>query len=559
MLPYSQSGRPLRVDTPLGPDVLLLVALEGAEAVSELFSFHLDLLAPSAPAVDYGALLGQPISVTLEPESLAPRYFHGVARSVAQGRQDEQFVRFEIELVPKFWLWTQRAQSRIFQQRSVPDILRTVLDGLDFELRLSNEYRPRNYCVQYCESDFAFAGRLMEEEGISYFFRHTPEGHKLVLVDSVASLPNYAEPGVVIYEELRGGLRSDERVTSWRKTQQVCSTSTVLWDHSFQLPGQNLQAAAQLPASVRAGTVEHQLSPKDLALEVYDYPGEYAKRYDGVAPGGGDRPDDPPNIFQDNLRTARLRSEERAAQAVQIAGDSNCAGFSAGGKFTLAGHFNGDGGYVLLRVEHAARLNVGYRAGDDAEQLSYENKFRCAPAGLPLRPLRRTPRPTIAGVQTAVVVGPADAEIFVDKYGRVKVQFHWDRQGQKNGDSSCWVRVAQVWAGNRWGAIFWPRIGHEVVVAFLEGDPDRPLIVGSVYNAANMPPTDLPAEAKVGGIKSCSFGGDPAVNFNALYFHDAKGAEYLQMHSETHEVVHSETNKFHYVPYGEFTFRGSLF
>jgi type VI secretion system secreted protein VgrG len=296
-----------------------------------------------------------------------------------------------------------------------------------------------------------------------------------------------------------------------------------------------------------------------LELEIYDYPGAYAKRFDGVAPGGGDRSDDPGNIFQDNQRTARLRSEEQAAQAVAIDGQSNCANFSAGHKFALVNHFNGDGPYVLTRVEHAARLNVGYRAGDESETLNYENTFRCAPLELPLRPLRRTPRPTIAGVQTATVVGPEDAEIFIDKYGRVKVQFPWDRQGQHDGDSSCWLRVAQIWAGNRWGAIFWPRIGHEVVVAFLEGDPDRPLIVGSVYNAANMPPTDLPAEAKVGGIKSCIFGGDPALNFNALYFHDTPGAEYVQMHSESHEIAHSETNKFHYVPHGEFNFRGSMF
>jgi type VI secretion system secreted protein VgrG len=559
MLPYSQAGRPLRVDTPLGPDVLLLVGLDGFEAISELFSFRLEMLAPSAPAVLFDELLAQPISVTLEPDSLTPRWFHGVARSVTQGRLDEQFVGFEMELAPKFWLWTQRSQSRIFQQLSVPDILKQVLDGLDFELQLTGRYLPRNYCVQYRETDFAFASRLMEEEGISYFFRHSADGHKLILIDSVAALPDYADPNLVIYEELRGGLRSDERVTSWRKRQQVRSTTAVLWDHCFQLPGQNLQGEAQLPTSVKAGVIEHKLPPKDVELERYDYPGEYAKRFDGVAPGGGDRADDPAHIFQDNQRTARLRSEEQAAQTMQIEGESNCSRFSAGHKFALTGHFNGDGAYVLTRVEHQARLNVGYRSGDDADVLNYENKFVCAPAELPLRPLCRTPKPRIAGVQTATVVGPADAEIFVDKYGRVKVQFPWDRQGQHNGDSSCWVRVAQFWAGNRWGAIFWPRIGHEVVVAFLEGDPDRPLIVGSVYNVANMPPTDLPGEAKVGGIKSCIFGGDPAINFNALYFHDAKGAEYLQMHSETHEVVHAETNKFHYVPQGEFSFRGSMF
>ena len=150
------------------------------------------------------------------------------------------------------------------------------------------------------------------------------------------------------------------------------------------------------------------------------------------------------------------------------------------------------------------------------------------------------------------------AEIFCDKYGRVKIQFHWDREGKHDADSSCWVRVSQLWAGNRWGAFFWPRVGHEVVVTFVEGDPDRPLIVGSVYNAANMPPPDLPGEATVGGIKSCIFGGQPMLNFNALLFHDTPGHEFVQVHSEKNEIQHSESNKFHYVPHGQFSFHGSL-
>jgi type VI secretion system secreted protein VgrG len=558
MIHYLQANRPMRVTTPLGPDVLLLVGLKGVEGLSELFSFQLDLLAPLVDAVDFHKLLGQPIGMQIEPASLAPRNFHGIARSVTQSRQDEQFVHFEMEVVPKFWLWTQRTTSRIFQQKSVPDILNEVLDGLDFEQKLNGEYLPRNYCVQYRESNFAFASRLMEEEGIFYYFEHSAAGHKLILADGPAALPDYATPGLVTYDELKGGLRSDERISSWRKTQQVRPTNFTLWDHCFQLPGQNLAAEANLPETAEAGTVKHTLAPQDVELEAYDYPGQYAKRFDGVAPGGGESADGPTKIFEDNQRTVRLRSEEQAAQTLAVAGEGNCAGFSPGYKFTLAGHFNGDGSYVLKRVEHAARLNVGYRSSDEGEVLLYENKFRCAPLDLPLRPPRVTPRATIAGVQTATVVGPQGSEIFIDKYGRVKVQFHWDRLGKNNADSSCWLRVGQVWAGNRWGGFFWPRVGHEVVVVFVEGDPDRPLIVGSVYNAANMPPTDLPDEAKVGGIKSCIFGGNPLINFNALYFHDTPGTEYVQLHSETDEVVHAEKNKLHYVPAGEFNFRGSF-
>ncbi|MEQ8790290.1 MAG: type VI secretion system tip protein TssI/VgrG [Pirellulaceae bacterium] len=558
MIPYLQINRPMRVTTPLGPDVLLLVGLKGIEGLSQLYSFQLDLLAPVVDAVDFHKLLGQPIGMQIEPATLSPRWFHGVARSVTQSGQDEEFVHFEMEVVPKFWLWTQRHRSRIFQQLNVPDILNQVLDGLDFELKLTGQYLPRNYCVQYRETDFAFASRLMEEEGIFYYFEHSADGCKLILADAVSSLTDYAAPNVVTYETLQGGLRSDERVSAWRKTQQVRPTNFTLWDHCFQLPGQNLSAEAALPVSSTAGTVQHTLAPKDNELEIYDYPGEYAKRFDGVAPGGGDSADGPSKIFQENQRTVRLRSEEQAAQTIDIAGQSNCALFSPGFKFVLADHFNADGAYVLKRVEHAARLNVGYRSNEEGEVLLYENKFRCAPIDLPLRPPRVTPRPTIASVQTATVVGPSGSEIFIDKYGRVKVQFHWDRLGKNNADSSCWLRVGQVWAGNRWGGFFWPRVGHEVVVVFVEGDPDRPLIVGSVYNAANMPPTDLPEQAKVGGVKSCIFSGNPLINFNALYFHDTPGTEYIQLHSEKDEVVHAETNKLHYVPVGEFSFRGNI-
>src|SRR5262249_34785087 len=213
----------------------------------------------------------------------------------------------------------------------------------------------------------------------------------------------------------------------------------------------------------------------------------------------------------------------------------------------LARHFDADGAYLLTRVEHTARLTVrpGDDQGDDeaASHLTYENRFGCVPIGLPYRPPRIVPRPVISGVQTAPVVGPRGGELFCDKYGRVKVQFHWDREGKKDGDSSCWVRVAQPWAGRRWGAFFWPRVGHEVVVAFEEGDPDQPLIVGSVYNAANMPPFVLPQNNMLAGLKSASVRGKAHENFNGIVFDDEKGREHLSIHSERHLTITSELDK----------------
>jgi type VI secretion system secreted protein VgrG len=232
--------------------------------------------------------------------------------------------------------------------------------------------------------------------------------------------------------------------------------------------------------------------------------------------------------------------EQEEVLGIQIQGASDCGQFSAGFKFALERHFDADAPYLLTRVEHEAR-DEEYRSDKaDVSAYSYRNRFTCIPEALRYRPQRLTPKPVIPGMQTATVVGPAGEEIFVDKYGRVKVQFHWDREGKMNADSSCWLRVAQVWAGKGWGGFFWPRIGHEVVVLFEEGDPDQPLITGSVYNAENMPPFTLPLRKKLGGIKSASVNGSSKENFNGIVFFDEKGHEHTSIHSERHMTLHAE-------------------
>ncbi|TMQ32333.1 MAG: type VI secretion system tip protein VgrG, partial [Planctomycetota bacterium] len=240
--------------------------------------------------------------------------------------------------------------------------------------------------------------------------------------------------------------------------------------------------------SVQAGTVNHKEKvANNERLEIYDFPGEYAQRFDGIDKGGGEQPAELQKIFEDNKRTVGIRMQEETAPGIIINGESTCRQFVSGHKFSLTRHFNADGPYLLTTVQHLASSTVDYRSEDKAGY-RYENSFTAIPFAQPYRPRRVTPKPFVQGTQTAYVVGPAGEEIFTDKYGRVKVQFHWDREGKNNADSSCWVRVAQVWAGKRWGASFWPRIGQEVIVAFQEGDPDQPIIVGSVYNADQMPP-----------------------------------------------------------------------
>ena len=271
-------------------------------------------------------------------------------------------------------------------------------------------------------------------------------------------------------------------------------------------------------------------------LEIYDYPGEYAQRFDGVTPGGADRAADLQKIFEDNKRTVAIRMQQEAVGGLVMQGSSTCRQFVSGHKFKLRDHINANGQYVLTSVHHSANVSIDFRSGDAGEYL-YNNGFTAIPFAQPFRPTRETPKPFVQGTQTAVVVGPKDAEIFTDKYGRVKVQFHWDRKGEHNEQSSCWVRVTQPWAGKRWGASFWPRVGQEVIVDFLEGDPDRPICVGTVYNADQMPPylgdgfdDKHKNDNKVSGIKSNSTPGGEG--FNEWRFDDTKDKEQIFIHAQ---------------------------
>lgn len=562
---YSQSSSPFAVTTPLGEDVLLLTGFRGHETVSQLFSFQLDLLAELKTEIRFDRLVGQNVTVELRLPTGEKRHFNGVVKRLSQGGRDDTFVRFHAEVVPKLWLLTKKARSRIFQQLSMPDILHEVLLGLDVSYRLNGTYYQRDYCVQYCESDFDFASRLMEEEGIYYYFQHTPDSHQMVVTDAANWYPYVPGQSIVTYEEVSDGWR-EMRVSAWEKSQELRSGQYTLWDHSFELPGKHLEGHAKIIDTVAVGKVIHELMVGgNDQLEIYEYPGGYAQRFDGVDRSGGARPKDLARISEDRDRTARVRIEREEAASLELKGMSDCGHFAAGHKFTLKEHFDADDDYLLTRVEHDARLESAYRP-DHETPFHYENHFTCIPAALAYRPPRVTRKPVIAGIQTAIVTGPPGEDIFCDKYGRVKVQFHWDREGKNNADSSCWLRVAQVWAGKRWGAFFWPRIGHEVVVAFEEGDPDQPMIVGSVYNAENMPPMALPRTNMLCGIKSASVHGNAADNFNAITFVDVKGKEHLAIHSERHMVLMAEydvafqngRHHFHRVPGASMVTVGSL-
>ncbi|WP_169978649.1 type VI secretion system Vgr family protein [Tautonia rosea] len=534
---YQQANRPLTVSTPLGPDTLLLVGLSGTEALSQLFRFRLELIATNQTDIPFEKMLGRKLTAHVKSPGGKTRHFNGICCRMAQGGRDPHFTTYQADVVPEAWFLTRKAQSRIFQSKTVPQILQELFEGLSISLKLKGKYEPRDYCVQYRETDFNFASRLMEEEGIFYFFTHSDGEHTMILGDSSESHPDVPFGSQTTFAAQLDDNVDEERIHEWAKAQELRSMKVTLWDHCFELPHKHLEAETQIMDSVQVGTKSHTLKlGKAEKLELYDWPGEYAQRFDGISPGGEERPSDIQKIFEDNRRTAEIRIQEEAAGALEIAGAGKLRQLTAGHRFSLTRHFDADGSYILTSVHHSATLNSNYRTGN-LDEFLYRNTFTCIPAALPYRPARRTPKPVVQGTQTAVVVGPKGEELYTDKYGRVKVQFHWDRDGKHDENSSCWVRVSQPIAGKRWGTSFWPRVGQEVIVDYLEGDPDQPIIVGTVYNADQMPPYlgDGPDDAhkddnKISGFKSnTSTGGS---GFNELRFDDNKDKQQVFLHAE---------------------------
>ena len=536
---YKQQGRKMRVTVDgLGPDDLLLKAFCGTETISRLFTYEVEMIAENKQKIAYDQVLGKKATIHLQlPDESSETHLNGLVVAFSQGDRDDTFTTYRAELVPEAWRLTRKTQSKIFQRKNVPDILKATLKGFPVDWKLEGTYEPRDYCAQYRESDFDFASRLMEEEGIWYYFSHSDGSHVMVVGDKPGGFVDVKGETSFVYEELEGGTRDDNRVWAWEKVQRMRAGKVLLWDHCFELPHRHLDAEAPTIGSVSAGKDTHKLTvPGVPEMEMYDWPGAYAQRFDGINKSGGEQPGELQKIFVDNRRTVEIRMDAETAPAVQVKGKSNVKHLVPGHKFSLKRHFaGGDGQYLLVSVQHSCEFAGDYRSGKDP--LTYSNSFTCMPVALVFRPARETPKPYVRGTQTAVVVGPPGEEIFTDKYGRIKVQFHWDRDGKKDIDSSCWVRVGQIAAGRRWGGSFWPRIGQEVIVDFLEGDPDQPIVVGSVYNADQMPPylgNGLDPKHKndhnVMGVKSNTTPG--GAGFNEWRFDDTKDKEQVFIHAE---------------------------
>jgi type VI secretion system secreted protein VgrG len=520
---YLEENRFLFIETRLGPNELLLLSFTGTEGISQLFSFQLELVSQNH-RIKFEDVIGQAVSFGVSgQDGHEPRHIHGIVTAFTQLPSLHRLARYRAEVSPKLWLLTKRQQSRVFQQMSVPDILRSVLSECDIDstIDVQGTFHSREYCVQYRETDFNFISRLMEEEGIFYFFRHSQRGHRMILANTPQSHADIPGDASLIYEEVEGGGREELRITNWEKSQHWGSGKATFRDYCFEMPTKDLEAEKGVLESVQVGRVTHKLKVAgNDNFEVYDYPGGYAKRFDSGDPGNVSK------IFDDNQHLAEVTMQQMEGAQFDIRGNGYVHTMAPGFRFALTRHFNADGQYVITSVAHSAREGGLYSESADARQDQYANSFECIPLALPYRPPRVSRKPLVWGCQTATVSGSGGGEgICTDEFGRIKVQFHWNR----GGSDSCWARVASYWAGDRWGAIHIPRIGQEVVVSFLEGDPDHPIVVGSVYNADNMPPYDLPGEKTRSGVKSQTAGGS---GYNEICYEDAAGAEEIRIHAQ---------------------------
>lgn len=481
-----------------------VVRLRGTEGISELFDFEIDFVSDDH-AIDFEAVIGKPAFLEMATND-EPRFVHGIVSRFEETAVGPRFTSYTARIVPALWTLGLRNDCCIYQDQNVPDVVKDVLQegglesGTDFKFELSESYPAREYCVQYRETDLQFVTRLLEEVGIFYFFRHSADGHVLVMADDPDKHEDIGGQVVLPFRAEDTGLQSEaEEVTHLRLIRTLRTGAVKMRSFNFEKTDLTLEALSEADA--------------EKAHVHYDFDGRYRDEAGGK-----------------NL--AKVRQESFAARRRVLAGSSNCRHMTAGCKFGVSEHpredFNTD--YVITRVRHTGEQPQAAGAdavGASSGEKAYSNTFEAIPATVVFRPLPLAERALVDGPQTAVVTGPSGEEIYCDAHGRVKVHFHWDRYGKSDDKSSCWVRVSQ---SHRLGDVAIPRIGEEVIVDFLEGDPDQPMITGHVYNGTKAPPYALPGDKTKSSFKTFS---SPGLNgFNELRFEDASGSEEIFLHAQ---------------------------
>jgi type VI secretion system secreted protein VgrG len=500
---FAQDRRHLAIDTVFGPDALLVRGLSGEEEVSRPFHFTLDL-SSEAIGLDAARILGSPACVTIALPSGGVRTIHGLVSRFRQSGAGTgaatSATSYQAEMVPWLWMLSLSTDCRIFQNVSVPDIVAQTFNELgfgDFRFALVRAYPPREFCVQYRETHLDFVSRLLEDEGIFYHFEHEAERHLLVLTDSAAAARPTPQLAALRAAPMQDAAWGDDTYDALTVERAVHTHAVVLADYNYLNPTAPLEAT---------------LAAADGTGEAFDYPGGYIEANEGD-------------------RYARLRLEAAESARLTATGSSHAPALTSGYAVTLTGNARRThaGTWFVLAVRHVASQG-GFVGGQGDATFTYRNDFTLVPADTPWRPPRRTPRPHVRGTQSALVVGTAGEEIWTDAHGRVKLHFYWDRRSRRDENSSCWVRCSMAWAGRGYGQFSVPRIGQEVLVDFLEGNPDRPVVVGRVYNADQPPPCD-PGGSRgvVSGMRSNTHKG---AGYNAMEMNDTAGAEKISIHAQ---------------------------
>lgn len=506
----TQNQQFMTLETDLGKDKLILTSFTGEEALSQLFSYKLQAFSENF-SIDEKNIVGKSVTVKINPQSSSPRIFHGIVKSfIKKSVMFREIREYELEVVPWFWLLSLSQDCCIFQNQSTVEIAEKIFKKFNFSDyntgSLTRQYKPREYCVQYNETAFNFISRLFEEEGIFYFFKHEEGKHTLMLADLITSCPNNQTSTVNPSLQAAGAMQ----LMAWAQTYSLVTGQWSHSDYDFTKP-----TASLLSNTKAAGGFS-----KTSNLEIFEFPGDYQDQSTGQ-------------------NKSRIRMEEQETDQNFIMGAGTYYTFCPGTKFQLKANQSSqeEGNYCIVSVSHFAqdKSHKLYRPLTNPQEditATYENQFTCIPTSVHFRPRRTIEKPKTNGPQTAIVTGPSNEEIYTDQYGRIKVQFFWDRYGKHDEKSSCWLRVMYPWTGNNWGNVFIPRVGQEVVVTFVDNDPDRPLAVGCLYNQANMVPYPLPDNKTQSGIKFCSTPKGSPSNSNELRFEDKKGEEHIFLHAQ---------------------------
>jgi type VI secretion system secreted protein VgrG len=518
----TQTNRQMSVETTKGGDTLLLSGMHGSEALGRLFQFEVDVFSEGGEPIKAKDMLGTNVTIRLLSGKEGTRYFNGfVSRFTMQGVDQSKsaglIYSYRLTLVPWLWFLTRSASCRIFQEKTAPDIIKAIFKDrgfTDVKDSLTETYRTWEYCVQYRETDFNFVSRLMENEGIYYYFEHDNGKHTLVLCDAPTNHSKTTNYETLKFDEPDMSAKGDCFIWDWIHGNELLSAGYALTDFNPLTPKTDLY-----------NTVSSQNIEDTGVFQLYDAPGAYTTPDEGK--------------FYTKVRMGEVEAQYSVARA------TTCArGIVPGATFGLQGHpVVDDGDFLITSATYQLQNDEMGAVGQKSSTTTiFQAQVTAMSASIPFRPARVTPKPTVQGPQTAMVVGKSGEEIWTDKYGRVKVKFPWDPDPAADETSSCWVRVSQNWAGKKWGIFFLPRIGQEVIVDFLEGDPDRPIVTGRVYNAENMPPYDLPTNQTQSTIKSnTSKGGQ---NFNEIRFEDKKDNEDFFVHAAKNMDIRVKNDRF---------------